>query len=172
MNRDQKASMVSDLNESFSRAKFAVVTDYRGLKVTELEKLRRNLRQCDARFRIAKNTLLRLAVKGTGCEPLTESLTGTTAVAIGFDDPVASAKALFEFAKEYKALNIRSAVLDGSVLSVDDVEALSMLPGKDVLLAKLLGTMAAVPTGLVRVLNAVPQSFVYALQAIKEQKEN
>ncbi|NOX79536.1 MAG: 50S ribosomal protein L10 [Deltaproteobacteria bacterium] len=172
MNRDEKASMVSDLNESFSRAKFAVVTDYRGLKVTELEKLRRNLRQCDARFRIAKNTLLRRAVKGTDCEALTESLTGTTAVAIGFDDPVASAKALFEFAKEYKELNIRSAVLDGSVLSADDVAALSMLPGKDVLRAKLLGTMAAVPTGLVRVLSAVPQNFVYALQAIKEQKEN
>lgn len=172
MNRDEKASMVSDLNESFSRAKFAVVTDYRGLKVTELEKLRRNLRQCDARFRIAKNTLLRLAVKGTGYEALTEFLTGTTAVAVGFEDPVASAKALSKFAKEYKALNIRSAVLDGSVLSADDVVALSMLPGQDVLRAQLLGTMAAVPTGLVRVLNAVPQSFVYTLQAIKEQKEN
>lgn len=172
MNRDEKTSKVSELNDTFSRAKFAVVADYRGLKVTELEKLRRELKKGDAQIQIAKNTLLRLAVKGTEYEELTEFFTGTTAIAVSFEDPVESAKALAGFAKEYDALSIRSAVLEGSILSADDVTALSKLPGKPELQAKLLGTMAAVPTGLVRVLNAVPSNFVYVLQAIKEQKEN
>lgn len=172
MNRDEKTSKVSELNETFTKAKFAVVADYRGLKVTELEKLRRELKKGQAHIQIAKNTLLRLAVKGTEYEGLAEFFTGTTAIAVSFEDPVESAKALAGFAKEYAALSIRSAALEGSILSADDVVSLSKLPGKPELQAKLLGTMAAVPTGLVRVLNAVPSNFVYVLQAIKQQKEN
>ena len=172
MKRDEKVSRVSELNETFTKAKFAVVTDYRGLKVTEMEELRRELKKSDALIRVAKNSLLRLAVKDTDYEILSEYFTGTTAVAVSFEDPVASAKALSGFAKEYKALSIRSAALEGSVLNADEVLALSKLPGKPELQAKLLGTMAAVPTGLVQVLSAVPRNFVFALQAIKEQKEN
>ena len=172
MNRDEKTSKVSELNETFTKAKFAAVADYRGLKVTELEKLRRELKKGEAQIQIAKNTLLKLAVKGTEFEGLAEFFTGTTAIAVSFEDPVESVKALTGFAKEHKALSIRSAALEGSILSADDVIALSKLPAKPVLQAKLLGTMAAVPTGLVRVLNGVPSNFVYVLQAIKQQKEN
>ncbi len=172
MNRDEKTSKVSVLNETFSKAKFAVVTDYRGLKVTEFEELRRELKKNDAHIQVAKNTLLRLAVKGTDYEMLTEHFTGTTAITVTYEDPVASAKALSGFAKKNEALVIRSAVLDGSALSADDVIALSKLPSKPELQAKMLGTMAAVPTGLVRVLSGVPRSFLYVLQAINEQKDN
>lgn len=172
MNRDEKVSKVGELNETFGKAKFAVVADYRGLKVTELEKLRKELKKSDARIQIAKNTLLRLAVKDTDFEILSEYFTGTTAIAVSFDEPVASAKALSGFAKEFEAFTIRSAALEGKTLSADDIIALSKLPGKEELQAKLLGTMAAVPTGFVRVLNGVPSSFVNVLQAIKQQKEN
>lgn len=172
MDRNQKTNMVSELNETFSKAKFAVVADYCGLKVTELEKLRGDLRDSNAQIQIAKNTLLRLAVKDTDYEGLSEYFTGTTAIAFSFEEPVGVAKALTAFAKEFEALEIRSAGLEGSVLSADDVVALSKLPSKDELRAMLLGTMAAVPTGFVRVLNAIPQKLVYGLQAIKEQKEN
>ncbi len=172
MNRDQKTDVISALNDTFSKAKFAVVADYRGLKVTELEKLRKNLRQNDAQIQVAKNTLLRLAVKGTPYESLTDSFSGTTAVAVGFTDPVGPAKALAAFAKEYNAFSIRSASLEGSILKPEDVEALSKLPSREELLAKLLGTMAAVPTGFVRVLAAVPQKLLYALSAVKDQKDN
>lgn len=172
MNRDQKTNVISELNETFSKAKFAVVTDYRGLKMTELEKLRKNLRESDAQIQVAKNTLLRLAVKGTAYEGLSDSFTGTTAVAVGFKEPVGPAKALAAFAAEFHAFSIRSAALEGSLLTADDVVALSKLPSREELLAKLLGTMAAVPTGFVRVLSAVPQKLLYALSAIKEQKEN
>ena len=157
MNRDQKTDVVQALNETFSKAKFAVVADYRGLKVTELEKLRKNLRENDAQIQVAKNTLLRLAVKGTPYEGLSDSFVGTTAVAVGFTEPVGPAKALTAFAAE---------------LSAEDVLALSKLPSREELLARLLGTMAAVPTGFVRVLSAVPQKLLYALTAIKEQKDN
>lgn len=172
MNRNQKTDVISELNETFSRAKFAVVTDFTGLKVTELEKLRKNLRNSDAQIQVAKNTLLRLAVKGTAYEGLSESFIGTTAVAVGFNEPVGPAKILSAFAAEFKAFSIRLAVLDGSLLTADDVLALSKLPGREELLAKLLGTMSAVPTGFVRVLSAIPLKLLYALTAIKEQKEN
>ena len=172
MNRETKASKVTELNETFSKAKFAVVADYRGLKVTELEKLRVSLREQNAQIQIAKNTLLRIAVKGTEYEGLTDDFTGTTAIAIAFDEPVGPAKALADFGKEYKELQIRSAALDGKVMSADDVIALSQLPSKDQLLGQLCGVLAAVPTKLVRTLNAAPSNLVYALQAIKDQKEN
>lgn len=172
MNRDTKATKVSELNETFSKAKFAVVADYRGLKVTELEKLRGSLREQNAHIQIAKNTLLRLAVKGTEYEGLTEVFTGTTAIAFGFEEPVGPAKALAEFGKEFEALKIRAAGLDGKLLTADDVKALSKLPTKDQLLGQLCGVLAAVPTKLVRTLNAAPNNLVYALQAIKDQKEN
>ncbi len=172
MNRDEKAGKVRILNETFTKAKFAVVTDYRGLKVTELEKLRKELRQNDAFIQVAKNTLLKLAVQGTEFEDLGESFTGTTAIAFSFEEPVGTAKVLADFAKEFDALKIRSAVMDGKVLTVNDVSALAKLPSRDQLLGQLCGVLVAVPTGLVRALNGVPSNLVYALQAIKEQKEN
>ena len=172
LNRDEKVGRVQALNETFSKAKFAVVTDYRGLKVTELEKLRRELRQNDAFIQVAKNTLLKLAVKGTEFEDLGESFTGTTAIAFSFEEPVGTAKVLSEFAKENEALKIRTAVMEGKVLTVEDVSSLAKLPSKEQLLGQLCGVLQAVPTGLVRALNGVPSNLVYALQAIKEQKEN
>ncbi len=172
MNRNEKASKVSELNETFKKAQFAVVADYRGLKVTELEKLRSDLRNIDAEIQVAKNTLLKIAVEGTGFESLSDQFTGTTAVAFSFGDPVGSAKALAEFAEEFEALSIRAGVLDGELVSAEDITALSKLPGKDQLRAQLLAVLNAVPTGFVRVLSAVPSNLVYALQAIQDQKEN
>ncbi|XOF32274.1 MAG: 50S ribosomal protein L10 [Candidatus Electrothrix sp. YB6] len=172
MNRENKASKVNELKDTFTRAKFAVVADYRGLKVTDFEQLRIRLREQGAQIQVAKNTLLRLAVKDTGFEELTQDFTGTTAVAFSFDDPVGSAKALADFGKENETLQVRSAMFEGKMLSPDEIVALSKLPSKDQLLGQLCGVLAAVPTKLVRTLNAAPANLVYALQAIKEQKEN
>lgn len=172
MQREQKKANVEALKETFSKARFAAVTDYRGLKVADLEQLRRALRKDNAIFQVAKNTLLRRAVQGTAYEGLTDFFIGTTAITFSFDEPVGPAKTLADFSKEHEQLVIRSAGLEGNVLSREDVIALSKLPGKDELRAMFLGTLAAVPTGLVRVLNGVPQKLVYALEAIKEQKDN
>jgi large subunit ribosomal protein L10 len=172
LNRENKAKKVDELKGTFAKAKFAVVADYRGLKVNEFEQLRVSLREQGGEIQVAKNTLLRLAVQDTDFEGLTQDFAGTTAVAFSFDDPVGSAKALADFTKDNAALVVRSAVFEGKMLSSDDIVALSKLPTKDQLLGQLCSVLNAVPTKLVRTLNAAPSNLVYALQAIKDQKEN
>ena len=171
MNREEKVTEVEELSGKFEKAKIAIVADYKGLTVPVLQKLRHNLRRNDAEFRVGKNTLLIRAVEDTEYKGLQDQFVGTTAVAVSYGDPVSPAKILAEFSKGHPELKIRSASLDGKLLSVDDVMALSKLPSREVLLGQMLSVMNAVPTGFVRVLSGVPRTFLYALQAIKEQKE-
>jgi large subunit ribosomal protein L10 len=171
LNRDEKSAIVAELNSMFDRAKFSVVADYCGLKVSELEKVRKELRDCNTEIRIAKNTLLKRAVADTSCESLSEDFTGTTAIVMAYDDPVSPAKILAKFAEDHKRFELRSAVLEGEKITVDNIIALSKLPTKEVLLGQLLSVMNGVPTALVRVLSGVPRTFLYGLQAVKDQKE-
>jgi len=171
LDRNEKVAIVSELNESFSRSKLTVVADYCGLKVSEFQKIRVELRDCDSEVRVAKNTLLKRAVTGTDNAVLADDFVGTTAVVTGYSDPVAPAKVVTKFADDFSKFVIRAAALDGEKIEVDDLIALSKLPSKEVLLGQLLSTWNSVPTGLVQVLSGVPRTFVYALQAIKEQKE-
>lgn len=170
MNRSEKSAIVSELNDSFGRATFAVVTDYCGLTVTELQELRVELRKCGSEIRVAKNTLLKRAVTETDCELLADDFTGTTAIVMAYDDPVASAKALAKFAKDHEKFQLRSAALEGDKLTVDELVALSKLPSREALLGQLLSVMNGVPTGLVQVLSGVPRTFLYGLQAVADQK--
>ena len=171
MNRDDKSAIVSELNDSFSRAKFTVVTDYCGLTVSELQELRVQLRGFDSEIRIAKNTLLKRAVSDTASDSLVDDFAGTTAVVMAYDDPIGPAKALAQFADTHDKLQIRAAVLEGEKISSDELIALSKLPTKEVLLGQFLSVLNSVPTGLVQVLSGVPRTFLYGLQAVKEQKE-
>lgn len=171
MNREEKAAIISELNESFNNAKFSVVADYRGLTVAQMQKIRIELRNCNSELRVAKNTLLKRAVTETESEILSDDFTGTTAVIMAYDDPVAPAKALADFAKDHEKFILRSAVLEGEKLGLEELLALSKLPSKEVLLGQLLSVLNGVPTGFVRVLAGVPQNFVYGLQALKDQKE-
>jgi len=171
LNREEKVSVVEELSDKFAKASIAVVSDYRGLTVSEFEQLRIALKKCDSEVKVAKNTLLRKATQSTSFAPLSDHFKGTTAVALSYGDPVSPAKVIVEFAKGHEKLSIRIAVLDGKVLSLADLTALSTLPSKDVLLGQLLSVMQAVPTSFVRLLNAIPQKLVYAMQAIKEKKE-
>jgi len=171
LNRDEKAAIVAELSESFNRAKLSVVADYCGLTVSDLENIRRDLRQTSSEIRIAKNTLLKRAVTDTSCESLTDDFTGTTAIVMSYDDPVAPAKVLAKCAEDYEKFEFRSAVLEGEKITIDDLVALSKLSSKEILLGQLLSVMNGVPTALVRVLSAVPQNLLYGLQAVKDQKE-
>ncbi len=171
MNREEKAQIVEELNGKFDKATFAMVTDYRGLTVPELQELRHELRRNDAEMRVAKNSLLSRAVEGTEFENLQADFIGTSAVAFSYGDPVSPTKILINFSKDHPQLAIRSAVLDGKSLSKEDVVALSKLPSKEVLLGQMLSVWNAVPTGLVRVLGGVQRKFLYALQAVKDNKE-
>lgn len=170
MNRNEKATIVEELNGKFSEATLAIVTDYQGMPVSALEGLRRELKKNNAEIRVAKNTLLRRAVAGTNYEVIADSCKGTTAVTMSYQDPVAPAKVVIDFVKDNPQLAIRAACMDGKALSTDDIIALSKLPSKEILLGKLLSVMNGVPTGFVRVLNGVPSNLVYALNAIGNQK--
>ncbi len=171
MNRQGKVSVVEDLSGKLEKAKIAIVTDYRGMTVSSFEELRRELKKSNAEIQVAKNTLMRRAIEGTSFESMHDSLTGTTAVTMSYEDPVTPAKILTKFAQDHPELEIRMGCLDGKSLNVSDLEALSKLPSKEVLLGQLLSAMNGVPTNFVRVLNALPTKLVYALQAVKDQKE-
>ncbi|MBS0012556.1 MAG: 50S ribosomal protein L10 [Desulfobacterales bacterium] len=167
----QKQELVSALHEKFEQKKILVLVDYKGLNVTKINDLRSKLRQAGIEFKVVKNTLLIRAAEQTDVELLRQQFEGPSAVAMSYDDPVAPAKVLCEFAKDNDKLEIKAGVMDGSVLDVEGIKRLSELPSRDVLLATVLGTMNAVPTGLVRALNNVPERLVYALKAINDQKE-
>ncbi len=172
MKINEKEMLVNELHERLSRSKVAILTDYKGLDVTSLTNLRRELREADIEYQVVKNTLLKKASKDTDIALMEDFFKGPTAIALSFDDPVAPAKILSKFAKDNEKLEIKIGVLDGKLLEIKDIEALSSLPSKDALLGQLLSVMNGVPTSFVRVLNEVPRSMLNVLQAIKDQKES
>lgn len=170
MNRSQKAAIVEELKAKAERASITVVTDFKGLPVEELTELRVKLRQGDADYQIVKNTLARLAFTGTTHESLSPFFKENCGVALGYEDPVVVAKAVVEFAKTSKKFTVKHASLEGKFLTEEQLTELAKLPGKQELLAKTLGTMNAVPTNFVGLFANIIRGFLYALNAIKEQK--
>ena len=170
MNLDEKKKIVEDLHDRFSRSKVVIATDYKGLDVAMINDLRRKLRDAGVEFRVVKNSLLSRASEDTGVALIRDHFKGPSAIAYSFEDPVAPAKILSEFAKDNKAFEIKAGVLDGSVLEPEDIKALASLPSREVLLGQLLSAMNAVPTSFVRVLAGVPQQMVNLLGALKDQK--
>lgn len=171
MNKQSKEAVVAEFSGKLAEAKAAFLADYRGLTVEQANDLRRKLRAAGVEYRVVKNTLLRRAAKDTPAACLDDYLVGPTAIALAADDPVAPAKALVEFAKDSKVFELKAGMLDGKLLTIDDIRALSDLPSREQLLAKMLGSLNAPATNLVGVFAAVPRSFVQVLAAIKDQKE-
>jgi large subunit ribosomal protein L10 len=172
MQMDKKKAIVEELHEKFSKSKIVILTDYKGLDVRAVSDLRRRLNEINAEFKVVKNTLLARASENTYVELIKEDFKGPSAVAMSYDDPVAPAKVVTEFAAGNDKFEVKLGVLGGKRLDVAAIKALSSLPSREVLLAQVLSAMNGVPTAFVRVLNAVPQKLLYALQAIKEQKES
>ncbi|MBN2332690.1 MAG: 50S ribosomal protein L10 [Deltaproteobacteria bacterium] len=171
MDKSDKQAMVEYLSTQFAKAQAAFLTDYRGLDVEKISDLRNRLGAQGSEYRVIKNTLAKIAAQGTIIENCKEQLQGPNAMALVFDDPAAAAKTLVEFAEKESKLEIKGGVLGGTVLSVADISHLASLPGREVLLAQVLGTMNAVPGGLVNVLSGVVRSLVQVLSAVQEAKE-
>ncbi|MDM8526358.1 50S ribosomal protein L10 [Desulfococcaceae bacterium HSG8] len=171
MKLDKKKEIVKDLHEKFSKSEIVIVTDYKGLDVMAMNDLRRKLREAEAEYQVAKNTLIIRASEDTDAAKLRDKFKGPSAIALTCKDPVALAKALTEFSKENNKLEIRGAVMSGKELDLSDIKSLSSLPSREVLLAQVLSTMNGVPTAFVRVLSGVPRNFLNVLNALKEQKE-
>ena len=166
-----KQDKVEMLKERASKAKVAVVTDYRGYSVEEITKLRRALQKENGDYTVTKNTLAKIAFKGTEFECLESVMTGPTAVAFGFEDQVSPAKVLSKFIKETRKGEIIAAALDGKLLSAEEAKALANLPSKEELYAKMLGCVNSPATGIVGSINAVMSSLVRAIDAVAKQKQ-
>ena len=171
MKLEEKKKIVEDLRQRFSKAKVVIVTDYKGLDVTTINDLRKKLKDRDIEYKVVKNTLLIRASAETDVALIKDIFKGPNAVALGYDDPVAPAKVLKEFADKNKALEIKIGVMHGRVLDPAAIRALSSLPSRAVLLSQLLAAIGGVPSNFVRTLAAIPVQFLNMLTAIKKQKE-
>jgi large subunit ribosomal protein L10 len=171
VNRTEKQAIVEELHEKFAASKVVIVTDYKGLDVTALNSLRRKLRDAEVEYKVVKNTLLTRAADSTDAALIADSFKGPSAVALSYEDPVAPAKVLTDFAKENDNLEIKIGVMDGKVMDAAGIQALSSLPSREVLLAQVLSAMNGVPTAAVRTLNAIPAQLLNLLTALKEKRE-
>lgn len=172
MKKESKQQVVAELHDKLDRAKAVFLADFRGLNVGKVTELRNELRNAEVEYKVVKNTLLELAVKDTDKLALVQHFAGPTAVALSYTDPVAAAKILSRYEKDQQIpFKLKGGVLTGKAISVADIQALADLPSREVLLARMLGSMNAPATNFVGTLAAVPGSFVRALDAIRIQKE-
>lgn len=167
----EKDKIVQEIREKVSRSQIGILTDFKGLKVEEMTRLRRQLQDASAELKVVKNTLLRrAAADDSPIGPMLSHFTGPNALTLGYADPVALAKIMTKFAQEKPQLEIKAAVLSGQLLSAKDLEALSKLPSREVLMAQFLGLLNGVPTALVTVLAGVIRNLLNVLVAYKDKK--
>jgi len=170
LKRAEKEQIVCSLSSKLKEAQLVVLTDYRGLSVEKITKLRNELRRASSDYHVVKNTLLKRASQGTALEQLHGYLEGPTAVVTSSRDPVAPVKVLVRFLKEYTELSIKAGFLEGTVLSAEDTKGLSTLPGRKELLARIVSLCASPPVRLLSTLQSIPQKLIRVLHAIEKSK--
>ncbi len=163
--RPEKANIVSDLAEKLHRSPFVLVTDYQRMKVDQFGDLRNRLAPAGAEVRVVKNSFLKRAMSDSGLPDVADKLSGQTAIVMGERDVAPVAKILKTFAAEFKIAALKIGIIDKSILSAQEIEALADLPSREVLLAQLLGLLLAPATRLVRVLNEPASALARLLKA-------
>ena len=169
-NYESKAALIEEVKELMNGCQSAVIVDYRGLTVEEDTALRKKFRESGVKYRVLKNTYIKRAVDEIGIMGLDEYLNGPTAVAFGMTDPAAPAKIVKEFIADKKKMTVKCGIVDKQVIDVKGVDALAELPSREVLIAKMLGSMNAPITGLVSVLGGTIRKLLYALNAVADSK--
>lgn len=169
--RADKVAVVTEITGKLRSSDAVFVSEYRGMSVRQMADLRGALRDHAGEHKIYKNTLARLAVRDAGLDDLEELLTGPTALTFVRGDIAATAKALRDVARSNPLLVLRGGVLDGSVVSADDIKALADLPSRDELLAKLAGAIQAPMVKTAGLLQALPRNLAYGLSALADQRE-
>ena len=172
MLKELKIKSVKDIKEKFDKSKVAILTDYKGLTMSQLSKLRKKLRPIDAEYKVFKNTLISRAIKDKSYDGIDPLLTGSTAILFGYKDQVAPTKVLSEFIKENEKPGIKGGLLDGKVIDTKTITMLSKLPSREVLLGRVVGTMKAPITNFVLDCKGILNKFVFALSAIRDRKQN
>lgn len=153
-----------------SKSKAIVFTEYKGLTVAQIAELRKSLKEAGAEYKVFKNTLVSIAAKGTPYESAKDVLAGPTGLAFGYDDPVAAAKKVLEFAGKNDKFKVKSGVIEGKLYSTDEIKEVSKLPSKTVLLSMLAGAFQAPASKLAGALHATVAQLAYALEAVKNKK--
>jgi large subunit ribosomal protein L10 len=169
LNRTEKEAVIGQLHEKMAKAKSAILAEPKGLDVATVTELRRKCREAKVEYRIVKNTLAIRAAKGTSLELLAEKFVGPTALVMSYDDVVAPAKLLTEFAKDRENFAIRMAVVEGKVVDAKGVAALAKLPGILELRAKIAGVINQPAIRLARMLGTPGQQLAQVLNARKDQ---
>ena len=169
MPTEAKRETIDELREEVSRAKTMIVSEYRGLSVTELATIRRALRQQNVSYRVVKNRLMKIAARDTVGEALDSLLTGPTAVAFGVDE-ARTAKAVLDATRPYRIVRVTGGVLGGRAIDAEGVTRLATLPSREVLLAKLAGGMQSPTATLAGLLAANIRNLGYALSQVRDQK--
>ena len=170
MPNEQKVAVIAEIKDKLEKSSIAIITQYIGINVENVTELRRKLREENVDFKVYKNTLARRALDELDLSDVADLMEGPTAWAF-CEDPVTPAKVLKDFAKEVKFVSMCGGVLDGKLVTVDELNVLASLPSRDALLAQVVGTIAAPLRNLVGTLNAVPRNFVSVLDQIRKQKE-
>lgn len=166
----EKSKVVEELKEKISKSNVMIISDYLGFTVKDITDLRKKLRAEDSELRVVKNTLIERAVAGTGLDELKGHLKGATAVLLGYKDAVSPLKVLVKFLKDAEKGAIRIGVVDSKIFSQGDLTAISKLPAREVLLAKVVGGLQSPIYGFVNVLQGPIRKLVYALEAVKNKK--
>ena len=172
MARADKEASVAEITERFNDSDAALLTEYRGLRVSEIAEVRTALRDSDTDYKVLKNTLTRLAVREVGLEELVEMLTGPTAIAFIRGDAAAAAKALDDASKKYPVLTIKGGVLNGKVIDAEQAKQLAKLEPRDVLLAKIAMMMNQPAQQTVNVFSALLRDLGSMLAQVVAQKES
>lgn len=171
LTRAQKEQLVSELAEKFLRASSVVFTDFTGLKVEEMETLRRNLRETDIEYKVAKKRLIKKALEKSGLQVDTSGFEGQLALALGYADPLVPAQVLYKFSRTNKALKILAGLVEKENLSQEAILELAMLPSKEVLFARLVGSIRAPISRFINVLGGNLRGLVNVFKAIKMNNE-
>jgi len=166
MRKEQKTAVVDNLSGTFKKATIALVSEYRGMTVAETTEVRRKLRAVRGELKVAKNTLIRRAIKDTGYTSLEDKLGGPVGLIISTEDPVEIAKTVVGFKDLGEKFKLRGGVVDGSPVTVEEIQALATLPPKEVILGQLLGILQAPATQLVRLLNEPGTELARLIDAI------
>ncbi|MBT3183393.1 MAG: 50S ribosomal protein L10 [Nitrospina sp.] len=168
----EKIKTVEELNGVFLKAKAAILANYQGIDAPELTQLRRHMRAQSVDFRVIKNTLARQAAKDTPFEMLDEQFKGPVSLVVSFEDPVAPAKALAEFAKSgaTKSPTVLCGVVEGKMVSSEEVKALADLPSKEVLISTMLSVFNGPTTNFAGVFSSLLRKLVGTLDAVREKK--
>lgn len=170
LNIEKKQAIVKEIEKKLQDANLVVFTDYRGINVQEMTELREKLRVPGAEYKVLKNTMVEFALKNTGHEDIIPSIFGPNAILFSNEDPVGPAKTIFDFIKQYKKLEVKVGILEGQIITPEEIKNLADLPPREILLGQVVGTMQAPITSLVYVLNANLTGLVRVMDQIREQK--